>query len=77
LSRLDVHNPNQVSSWKEIDVVLADPTRRMRIISGIAIPEFQVDDDDDASHTRVRRAPGGHPAGFHLSDMPGRAGQYQ
>ena len=50
MSRLDVHNPNQVSSWKEIDVLLADPTRRMRIISGIAIPEFQVDDDDDASH---------------------------
>lgn len=44
MSQLDVRNPLQVSSWKEIDVVLAEPTRRMRIISGIAIPEFQVDD---------------------------------
>jgi hypothetical protein len=46
MSQLNVHDPLQVSSWKEIDVVLADPTRRMRIISGIAIPEIQVDDDD-------------------------------
>jgi hypothetical protein len=45
---LDVRRTDQVTSWKEMDVELVDPTRRMHIISGIACPEFYVNDDDSS-----------------------------
>ena len=36
----------QIVSWKEIDTTLIDPNRRLHIMSGIAVPEFYVNDDD-------------------------------
>ena len=38
-------NPDQVSSFSYIEVDLVDPSRKMHIFSGIAIPAFRIDDD--------------------------------
>ncbi len=44
---LSVHDPNQVSSARTLDVFLGEPPRHMIIFTGIAIPRLPSDDDDD------------------------------
>lgn len=46
---LDRNNPAQVTSWSDIEAPLIDRSRRLRILSGIAVPDFYVN-DDDTSH---------------------------
>ena len=43
--KLFSNNPDHVSSFSYIDVELVDPSRKMYIFSGIAIPAFEIDDD--------------------------------
>jgi hypothetical protein len=43
---LSIDNGDEVFSPQDIEPVLVDPHRRMRIISGIARPEFSVNDDE-------------------------------
>ena len=43
--QLSANDPGQVASFSYIDVELVDPSRRMHIFSGIAIPAFRIDDD--------------------------------
>lgn len=42
---LDVNNPNQVSSPAALDVVLGVPQGHLLIFTGIAIPEYDTNDD--------------------------------
>jgi hypothetical protein len=42
--KLFSNNPNQLSSFSYIDVELVDPSRKMHIFSGIALPAFRIDD---------------------------------
>jgi hypothetical protein len=43
---LSAANPNQVSSFQHLEVDTVDPTRKLHIFSGIAIPAFHIDDND-------------------------------
>ena len=43
--KLFSNNSDQVSSFSRIEVELVDPSRKMHIFSGIAIPAFRIDDD--------------------------------
>ena len=44
---LDANNPNQVSSARVIQADLGEANRKMLILSGIAIPQWIVNDDDN------------------------------
>jgi hypothetical protein len=39
-------NPDQVKSWQHIETTLIDPNRRLHIMSGIAVPGWEINDDD-------------------------------
>jgi hypothetical protein len=41
-----VHHPDDVVSYRHIEAVLVDPQRKMHILSGIAVPAFEVNDDE-------------------------------
>jgi hypothetical protein len=43
---LDANNPNHVSGKRAIEAELGQPDRKMLIFSGIAIPDFHINDDD-------------------------------
>jgi hypothetical protein len=43
LSRI---NKDHVTSWQHIETPLVDPSQRMHIMSGIAVPRWEVNDDD-------------------------------
>ena len=45
---LSVHDANQVSSARTLDVFLGEPPRHMIIFTGLAILRLHSDDDDDA-----------------------------
>ena len=44
--RLDRVNKDQVKSWQYIETTLVDPNRRLHIMSGIAVPGWEINDDD-------------------------------
>jgi hypothetical protein len=46
MSILHANNPNEVVSASSFEVLLGDPAVRLMIFSGIACPEFRVNDDD-------------------------------
>jgi len=46
-------NKNQVSSFQRLEVDLIDPTRKLYIFSGIAIPSFEIDDNDNIHRITV------------------------
>jgi hypothetical protein len=50
---LHAGDPKQVSSASVIDFILGAPRKRMLVISGIAIPDADTNDDDDVGHPRV------------------------
>src|SRR4051794_12246240 len=41
-----IHHPGDVVSYRHIEAVLVDAHRKMHIISGIAVPAFEVNDDE-------------------------------
>ena len=47
---LDANNPDQVSNQRVIEADLGQPNTKMLIISGIAIPQWIVDDDGHTAH---------------------------
>lgn len=50
---LDANNPNHVSGKHIIEAELGRPDRKMMIFSGIAIPDFHINDDDRNYPERV------------------------
>src|SRR5215471_8393067 len=46
-------NPNEVSSFQHLEVNLIDATRKLHIFSGIAIPSFNIDDNDNIHRDSV------------------------
>jgi len=57
-------DPNQVSSFQHLEVDLIDPTRKLHIFSGIAIPGFHIDDNDN-----IHRIPVVVDLGMALPDL--------
>jgi hypothetical protein len=43
---LDARDPNRVKSFRHIVAELSDPTKRLHVMSGIAVPGWIVNDDD-------------------------------
>ena len=50
LSALD---PNQVASATQFEVLLGEPAQRLIILSGIAIPEFWTNHDEEVNQTEI------------------------
>jgi len=61
---LSSRNANEVSSFQHLQVDLIDPTRRLHIFSGIAIPTFEIDDNDN-----IHRIPVVVDLGMALPDL--------
>jgi hypothetical protein len=51
--KLDVHDPNQVSSAQVLESQLGDPGRRLLIFGGIAIPSFGAQEGDTNRETVI------------------------
>ena len=49
--KLFSNRADQVSSFSHLETELIDPTRKMHIFSGIAIPNFDIDDDGSIHRT--------------------------